>query len=144
MELSPALNVVKAEKGPVMTTLDEFYKVGPGAFEFAYDRPDAHHLRFLSALHKATGGPTRQGDGTQGPPVRQSQRDWQRPRHGARFARGTGRKGARDCRSRVSRQYARQARSDVPRQARLKNIKSHSEGHCLTTPPRATFHTRTR
>src|SRR5262245_38430174 len=28
--LSPALNVAKAEKGPVMTTLDEFYKVGPG------------------------------------------------------------------------------------------------------------------
>jgi len=29
-KLSPDLNVVKKEKGPVMTTLDEFYKVGPG------------------------------------------------------------------------------------------------------------------
>ncbi len=28
--LSPNLDVVKKEKGPVMTTLDEFYKVGPG------------------------------------------------------------------------------------------------------------------
>jgi L-serine dehydratase len=28
--LSPDLNVVKKEKGPVMTLLDEFYKVGPG------------------------------------------------------------------------------------------------------------------
>jgi len=28
--LSPDLNVVKKQKGPVMTTLDEFYKVGPG------------------------------------------------------------------------------------------------------------------
>jgi L-serine dehydratase len=28
--LSPDLNVVKKSKGPVMTTLDEFYKVGPG------------------------------------------------------------------------------------------------------------------
>jgi L-serine dehydratase len=28
--LSPDLNVVKAEKGPVMTLSDEFYKVGPG------------------------------------------------------------------------------------------------------------------
>ncbi|HEY6922231.1 MAG TPA: serine dehydratase beta chain, partial [Steroidobacteraceae bacterium] len=28
--LSKDLNVVKKEKGPVMTTLDEFYKVGPG------------------------------------------------------------------------------------------------------------------
>jgi len=29
-KLSPDLYVVKEEKGPVMTTLDEFYKVGPG------------------------------------------------------------------------------------------------------------------
>src|SRR6476661_1816311 len=29
-QLSPTLNVVKQQKGPVMTTLDEFYKVGPG------------------------------------------------------------------------------------------------------------------
>src|SRR6185295_15223464 len=28
--LSPDLDVVKREKGPVMTVLDEFYKVGPG------------------------------------------------------------------------------------------------------------------
>jgi L-serine dehydratase len=28
--LSPDLNVVKKNKGPVMTTIDEFYKVGPG------------------------------------------------------------------------------------------------------------------
>jgi L-serine dehydratase len=30
VKLDPKLNVVKAEKGPVMTTIDEFYKVGPG------------------------------------------------------------------------------------------------------------------
>jgi L-serine dehydratase len=30
VQLSPNLDVVKKEKGPVMTTLDEFYKVGPG------------------------------------------------------------------------------------------------------------------
>ena len=28
--LSPSLNVVKEEKGPILTILDEFYKVGPG------------------------------------------------------------------------------------------------------------------
>jgi L-serine dehydratase len=28
--LSPDLEVVKKAKGPVMTTIDEFYKVGPG------------------------------------------------------------------------------------------------------------------
>src|SRR5215510_6572375 len=30
VSLSPDLAVVKEQKGPVMTTLDEFYKVGPG------------------------------------------------------------------------------------------------------------------
>jgi L-serine dehydratase len=30
VQLSPELNVVKQQKGPVMTTVDEFYKVGPG------------------------------------------------------------------------------------------------------------------
>ena len=30
VNLSPELDVVKKSKGPVMTTLDEFYKVGPG------------------------------------------------------------------------------------------------------------------
>jgi L-serine dehydratase len=30
LSLSPDLNVVKKSKGPVMTVLDEFYKVGPG------------------------------------------------------------------------------------------------------------------
>src|SRR5688572_14412178 len=29
-DLSPSLDVVKKSKGPVMTTLEEFYKVGPG------------------------------------------------------------------------------------------------------------------
>ena len=28
--LSPELDVVKRSKGPIVTTLDEFYKVGPG------------------------------------------------------------------------------------------------------------------
>ena len=28
--LSPELNVVQSSKGPIMTTLEEFYKMGPG------------------------------------------------------------------------------------------------------------------
>ena len=50
--LSSDLDVVKKGKGPVMTVMDEFYKVGPGPIELAHDRPDAHHLRFLSACTK--------------------------------------------------------------------------------------------
>ena len=47
--------LVKKSKGPVMTTLDEFYKVGPGPLELAHHRADAHHLRLLPALHEAAG-----------------------------------------------------------------------------------------
>ena len=32
------------------------------ALELAHDRPDAHHLRLLPALHEAAGRPARQGD----------------------------------------------------------------------------------
>ena len=47
---------------------------GAGPLELAHHRADAHHLRFLPALHQAAGGPTREGDGAQGAPVRQPQR----------------------------------------------------------------------
>ena len=39
-----------------MTLVDEFYKVGPGTVVVAHDRPDADHLRFLSARVEAAGG----------------------------------------------------------------------------------------
>ncbi len=42
--VDPNLEVVKKSKGPVMTLVDEFYKVGPGTVLVAHDRPDAHHL----------------------------------------------------------------------------------------------------
>ena len=62
IHLSPDLDVVKKTKGPVMTTIDEFYKVGPGPVELAHDRADADHLRLLPALHQAARRPARQGD----------------------------------------------------------------------------------
>ena len=37
-----------------------------GPIELTHDRPDAHYLRFLPALHQAAGGPTRQGNRAQG------------------------------------------------------------------------------
>src|SRR5678816_931157 len=40
--LDPTLDVVKKAKGPVLTTLDEFYKVGPG--------PSSSHT-ILSLIH---------------------------------------------------------------------------------------------
>ena len=85
-------------KGPGADDPGRVLQSGPGPVEFAHDRPDAHHLRFLPALHEAAGGQTRQGNGAQGEPVRQPQRHGQRSRHGARRARGIGREGAGDRR----------------------------------------------
>ena len=42
--LSQDLEVVKKAKGPMMTTIDEFYKVGPGPVQFPHHRADADHL----------------------------------------------------------------------------------------------------
>ena len=102
--MSPDLDVVKKSKGPVMTTVDEFYKVGPGPLELTHHRADADHLRLLPALHQAAEGPARQGDGAQGPPVRQPERDRQGTRHRARRARRHRRQGAGDGRPAVPRQ----------------------------------------
>ena len=80
----PDLDVVKKEKGPVLTTADEFYKGGARSVQFAHDWSDAHYLRFLPASHQTAGRQTRQGDGAQGQPVRKPQRHRKGTRHGTR------------------------------------------------------------
>jgi L-serine dehydratase len=45
--LSPNLYVVKEEKGPVLTVLDEFYKVGPGPSSSHTSRRKASHRSLL-------------------------------------------------------------------------------------------------
>ena len=122
VNVSPDLNVVKKSKGPVMTTLEEFYKVGPGPVELAHHRPDAHHLRLLPALHQAAGRPARQGDRHQGPPLRQPERDRQGARHGARRAGRRDRQGAGDRRARVPRRPGREAGPDLPGEARRQDL----------------------
>jgi hypothetical protein len=47
-QLSPTLYVVKEEKGPVLTILDESRPI-----QLTHDRTNAYHLRLLPALHKA-------------------------------------------------------------------------------------------
>ena len=58
--LSDDLDVVKKGKGPVLTTVDEFYKVGPGPSSSHTIGADAHYLRFLPAGHQAARRQTRQ------------------------------------------------------------------------------------
>ena len=129
--MSADLDVVKKAKGPVMTTIDEFYKVGPGPVEFAHHRPDAHHLRLLPALHQAAGRPARQGHGAEGAPVRQPERHRQGPRHRARRAGRHHRQGAGDHRSAVPRRAARQAGPGLPGEARRQDVRRVAEGHRL-------------
>ena len=109
VQLSPELNVVKQQKGPVMTTVDEFYKVGPGPSSSHTIGPMRITYDFYQRCHQTAGRQTRQGDEASGEPVRQPQRDRQGTRHGTRRARGAGRERAGNGRPEISRQPARQA-----------------------------------
>ena len=71
-----------------MTTLDEFYKVGPGPSSSHTIGPMRITYDFYQRCTKLPAGPTRQGNGAQGAPVWQPQRHRQRARHGTRRARG--------------------------------------------------------
>ena len=58
-QLSPTLNVVKEQKGPVMTTLDEFYKVGPGPSSSHTIGPMRITYDFYQRCTKLPRGPAR-------------------------------------------------------------------------------------
>ena len=60
-KLDPALNVVKKGKGPIMTTLDEFYKVGPGPSSSHTIGPMRITYDFYQRCTEAAGRPTREG-----------------------------------------------------------------------------------
>ena len=117
VSLSPDLNVVKKSKGPVMTTLEEFYKVGPGPssshtigpMRITYDfyqrctKLPAEQLAKATALKVHLFGSlsaTGKGHGTER----------------ASLA-GIDRQGAGDGRSAVPRQPAGQAGPGLPREA---------------------------
>ena len=60
--LSPDLDVVKKSKGPVMTVLDEFYKVGPGPSSSHTMGPMRITYDFYQRCARAAAGSTREGD----------------------------------------------------------------------------------
>ncbi len=101
------------------------------AVELAHDRPDAHHLRLLPALHEAAGRPARQGDRAEGAPVRQPERH--RARATAPSARRWPASSARSRRRsiRCSSTAARQAGPDLPGEARRQDLQRVAEGHHL-------------
>ena len=128
---SADLDVVKKGQGPVLTIGRRVLQGGPGAFELAHDRSDAHHLRFLPASHETAGRQTRHGDEASGELVRKPQRDRQGTRHGTSRARRTGRERAGDGRPEVPGRLARQAGPDVPGEARRQVDRCEPQGHHL-------------
>ena len=107
--LSERLNVVKKGKGPVLTTADEFYKVGPGPSSSHTIGPMRITYDFYQRADETAGRQTRQGDEAPGQLVRQPQRDRQGTRHGTGLVSGIGRKRAGHGRPEISGQPARQA-----------------------------------
>ena len=129
--LSPDLNVVKKEKGPVLTTVDEFYKVGPGPSSSHTIGPMRITYDFYQRADQTAGRQARHGDEASGEPVRQPQRHRQGTRHGARRARRTGRERTGHRRPEVPRQPARQARPGVPGEARRQVHRREPQGRHL-------------
>ena len=107
--LSPDLDVVKKSKGPVMTVLDEFYKVGPGPSSSHTIGPMRITYDFYQRCTKLPADQLAQGHRTEGSSVRQPQRHRQGARHRARLAGGADRQGAGHGGSAVPRRDDRQA-----------------------------------
>ena len=72
--LSKDLNVVKKGAGPVLTTVDEFYKVGPGPSSSHTIGPMRITYDFYQRADEIARRQTGQGDGFEGPSFRKPQR----------------------------------------------------------------------
>ena len=84
--MSPDLDVVKKSKGPVMTVVDEFYKVGPGPSSSHTIGPMRITYDFYQRCTKLPAARTGEGHRPQGASVRQPERHGQGARHRARLA----------------------------------------------------------
>ena len=98
-----------------MTTVEEFYKVGPGPSSSHTIGPMRITYDFYQRCTKLPAAQLAPGDGVQGQSVRQPERDRKRPWHRARLACRHCRQGAGDGRSRLPRRSARQARPGLSR-----------------------------
>ena len=107
--LSPDLEVVKKGAGPVLTTVDEFYKVGPGPSSSHTIGPMRITYDFYQRAAKLPADQLAKATAAQGQPVRKPQRHRKGTRHRTGRTGGTGRKRAGDRRPEISRQLAGQA-----------------------------------
>ena len=133
------LNVVKKAKGPVMTTVDEFYKVGPGPSSSHTIGPMRITYDFYQRCTKLPADQLAKATELKVQPVRQPQRHRQGPRHRARRARRGHRQGTGDRRPAVPRRPARQAGPDLPGEARRQDDQRVASRTSSTTPPKGDF-----
>ncbi len=144
VKLSPDLEVVKKSKGPVMTTVEEFYKVGPGPSSSHTIGPMRITYDFYQRCTKLPPDQLAKATALTRPSVRQPERHRQRTRHRARRARRHHRQGAGDDRSAVPRRDGRQARPDVSGDSSAAPPSTPRSRTSSTTRPRATSRTPTR
>ena len=109
--LSPDLEVVKKAKGPVMTVLDEFYKVGPGPSSSHTIGPMRITYDFYQRCTKLPADQLAKATALKVQPVWQPQRHGKGARHRARLTRGTDRQRTGHGRSEVPRQLDRTTRT---------------------------------
>ena len=127
----PDLEVVKQSKGPVMTVLEEFYKVGPGPSSSHTIGPMRITYDFYQRCTKLPAARTGEGHRTEGSPLRQPERHRQGARHRARLAGRSDRQRAGHGRPAVPGRDDRQAGADLSGQARRQDVQSLARRHHL-------------
>ena len=137
--VSPELDVVKRAKGPVMTTLEEFYKVGPGPSSSHTIGPMRITYDFYQRATKLPADQLAKATGHQGAPLRQPERHRQGPRHRAGRAGRHRRQGTGDRRAGVPRQPGRESRSDLPGEARRQDADGISLKDIIYDAPKGNF-----
>ena len=142
-KLSAELNVSKKSKGPIMTVIDEFYKVGPGPSSSHTIGPMRITYDFYQRCTKLPAETTGEGHRHEGAPLRQPERHGQGTRHRAGGARRRDRQGAGDDRSAVPRRAGREAGPDLPGEAGRASRSTCRSRTSSTTRPRATSRTPT-
>ena len=112
--LSPDLDVVKRSKGPVMTTIEEFYKVGPGPSSSHTIGPMRITYDFYQRCSKLPPDQLAKATALKVHLYRKSERNGEGTRYRTRGTGGDHRQGTGDHRSRVPRRVGCEARPDVP------------------------------
>ncbi len=122
---------MKKSKGPVMTVLEEFYKVGPGPSSSHTIGPMRITYDFYQRCTKLPADQLAKATGLKVHLYRQPERHRQGPRHRARLAGGPHRQGAGHGGSAVPRRDEGQAGPNLSGEARRQDVQPVAGRHHL-------------